>query len=139
MTATTQVVEFSLNQEQFCISLEHVVEIVEADTESLTTLPDSPRHVEGILDLRGETTTIINPKQRLDVGDRTLGNRILVLEADGETDTRGWIVDSVTQVSEVENDIVGDPDDAAALEGIVNRDEEILLWVDPDLGLTTGR
>lgn len=56
----TQVLEFTLGEEQYCVTIEAVNEIVKA--AEVTPMPDTPPAVIGMMDLRGKTTTIVNPK-----------------------------------------------------------------------------
>lgn len=135
MASHTQVVEFTLGEEHYCISIEHVDEIIDMDETELTALPDSSHHVEGLLDLRGNTAKIINPKRRFDVGDTSIGNRVIVFEASEEDDYVGWAVDDVEQVSRIQPETVEESDDSDALRGIVNREDGFLLWAKPNLAL----
>ena len=65
---TGQVLEFALGDETYCVSIDYVTEIV--DVGELTTVPNAPRHVEGVMDLRGRTTSIVDPKTVFDIGGR---------------------------------------------------------------------
>ena len=60
-----QVVEFVLGKEHYAIDLFDVKEVVEYT--SITKLPNVPDYVQGIIDLRGEITTIIDLKHRLNI------------------------------------------------------------------------
>ncbi len=60
-----QVVEFLLEDEHFAIDLFEVREVVEYTR--ITHLPDTPPHIRGIIDLRGEITTIIDPKKLIHI------------------------------------------------------------------------
>jgi purine-binding chemotaxis protein CheW len=129
---TVQVLEFELGGEAYCVDIAHVAEIV--DVGDLTVLPNAPDHVEGVMDLRGKTTTIVDPKTVFGIdadGDR---DRIVVFE-DGPDDGKavGWIVDGVDQVVDVREDQVESApiDDAAGVHGVVKRDDEFVVWVQP--------
>ena len=58
-----QVVEFLLGREYFAIDLFDVREVVEYT--HITHLPSAPEYIRGIIDLRGEITTIIDLKTTL--------------------------------------------------------------------------
>src|SRR5208337_4325884 len=58
-----QVVEFLLGRERYAVDLFDVREVVEYT--SITKLPNTPSYMKGIIDLRGEITTIIDLKERL--------------------------------------------------------------------------
>ncbi|MFB6105666.1 MAG: chemotaxis protein CheW [Halobacteriaceae archaeon] len=128
-----QVLEFQLGSETYCLDIEYVAEIV--DMGDLTTVPNSPPHVEGVMDLRGRTTSIINPKHVLNVGGVGDGRRIVVLDPDrmDEGEAIGWVVDEVYQVVRVDGSDVDDsPVEDEAIRGMLKRDDEFVIWLDPD-------
>ncbi|ERH12767.1 MAG: chemotaxis signal transduction protein [halophilic archaeon J07HB67] len=133
---STQVLEFGLGEETFCLDIGFIDEIVDAG--DLTTIPNSPRHVEGVMDLRGQTTTIIDPKTLLGVEGVTESERIVVFDPDAIDDggTVGWTVDEVYQVRDVAPDQVDDATTAAedAVRGIVKDDDRFVVWVEPVTG-----
>ncbi|MEF8772672.1 chemotaxis protein CheW [Halodesulfurarchaeum sp.] len=55
------VLKFSLGDGRYCIDISHVEEIVDAN-EEITPDPNADDHIVGVVDLRGETTTIVDPK-----------------------------------------------------------------------------
>ncbi len=128
---TDQVLEFQLGEETYCVSIEYVTEIV--DMGELTPIPNSPPHVEGIIDLRGNTTSIIDPKVGLGI-DGELGERIVIFDSSIFDDDRsvGWAVDSVEEVSEVSSENVDDsPIDKDHIRGLIKRESTFVVWVDP--------
>ncbi|QLG60752.1 chemotaxis protein CheW [Halorarum salinum] len=129
----TQVLEFGLGEETYCLDIAYIDEIVDAG--DLTAIPNSPRHVEGVMDLRGKTTTIIDPKTLLGIDGEGPRERIIVFDP-AETDdggTVGWVVDEVFQVRDVAPDEVdegttaGDDD----VRGIVKGEDRFVVWVEP--------
>jgi len=130
---TAQVLEFGLGSETYCVDIAYVDEIVDAG--ELTAIPNSPRHVEGVMDLRGQTTTIVDPKTLFGVDDDGPRDRIVVFDSDavGEQGTVGWVVDDVFQVTHVAVDDVDDSTTSdEAVRGIVKpEDDEFVVWVEP--------
>ena len=57
MSDTTQVLTFTLGEAEYCVPIEYVAEIGGGDT--VRSVPNTDPHVEGVTDLRGETTTIV--------------------------------------------------------------------------------
>jgi len=124
----TDVLEFSLADGRYCIDIAHVDEIVDAN-EDVTPIPNSEAHVVGVVDLRGQTTTVVDPRVRLDEDGETEGSRIVVLS---DHDATGLLVDDVHEVEAVAE---ADLDDSASSEttrGVVRRDDRFVVWVDPD-------
>lgn len=128
---TEQVLEFHLGNEIYCVSIDYVTEIV--DMGELTPIPNSPAHVEGVIDLRGNTTSIVDPKVGLGIEGK-LGERIVIFDSEIFDDERsiGWAVDSVEEVSEIDQGDVDDaPIDGEYIRGLIKRDSEFVVWVDP--------
>lgn len=96
-----QVVEFLLGNEHFAIDLFDVKEVVEYTR--ITKLPNSPSYIKGIIDLRGEITTIIDLKQQLAIissaGTTEEDTRIIVLDDRITHSKIGIMVDDVLTVS----------------------------------------
>jgi len=131
----TQVLEFGLGDETYCLDIDVIDEIVDAG--QLTRIPNSPPQVEGVMDLRGRTTSIINPKTVFDINDEGERNRIIVFDPDsiGDQGTIGWIVDEVYQVTDITPDDVDETTTAndENVHGIVKGDDKFVVWVDPDI------
>ncbi|QZY00716.1 chemotaxis protein CheW [Halobaculum rubrum] len=130
---TTQVLEFGLGDETYCLDIAYIDEIVDAG--DLTAIPNSPRHVEGVMDLRGKTTTIIDPKTLLGVTGTGARERIIVFDPEEVDDggTVGWVVDEVFQVRDVTADQVDEATTAGddSVRGIVKGDDRFVVWVEP--------
>jgi len=96
-----QVVEFLLGDEHFALDLFEVREVVEYTR--ITHLPDTPSHIKGIIDLRGEITTIIDLKQQLHIHTASQveesSSRIIVLDDRITKSKIGIMVDDVLSVS----------------------------------------
>lgn len=135
MSQSTQVLEFGLGDESYCLDIAYIDEIVDAG--ELTTIPNSPPHVEGVMDLRGRTTSIIDPKTVFDIDGDGERNRIIVFdpETTGDQGAIGWVVDEVYQVVAVTDDDVDETTlaDEALIRGIVKRAEGFVVWVEPDV------
>ena len=126
-----QVLEFRLGEETYCVSIDYVTEIV--DMGELTPIPNSPPHVEGVIDLRGNTTSIVDPKVGLGT-DGDIGDRIVIFDSDIFEDERsiGWAVDSVEEVSDVDGESVDDsPIEGDHIKGLIKRESGFVVWIDP--------
>lgn len=143
-TDETQVLTFTLGDEEYCVDIEYVAEIV--DGGEMTPIPNSADHVEGVMDLRDRTTTIVNPCRVLDTegvdaeelmtdGGRTW-NRIIVLDPEtADTDgVTGWLVSDVEEVAEVSEEEIetGTLGDSGLLRGLVKDEDGFTIWLDPE-------
>ena len=140
-----QVVEFVLGKELFAIDLFDVKEVVEYTT--ITKLPNTPPYIKGIIDLRGEITTIVDLKERLNIHEESgvteENKRIIVLDEKITDSKIGIIVDDVSSVSTFEmtqvdsTSTTGNTEDHTIL-GIIKkklriRDKEVnglIIWID---------
>lgn len=129
-----QVLEFKLEDEVYCVDIAYISEIV--DRTDLTTVPGGPPHVEGVIDLRGRTTTITNPKTALGIPATDAGKRIVIFNAERLADGKatGWIVDEVYQVTRISMDDVDESPfaDDETVQGVVKRDGQLLIWINPE-------
>jgi purine-binding chemotaxis protein CheW len=140
-----QIVEFVLGKERFAIDLFDVKEVVEYTT--ITKLPNVPAYIKGIIDLRGEITTIIDLKHRLNITEESPvaaeSSRIIVLDNRITGTKLGILVDDVTSVSTFEANQVDytsasvSKEDTAII-GIIKRKvkvkdkekNELIIWID---------
>ena len=128
-----QVLEFAVGEETYCVSIDYVTEIV--DIGNVTTVPNAPPHIRGVIDLRGRTTSIVDPKVVFGIDDDGDERRIIVFDPAIVDDqgAAGWAVDEVFQVVQVDtNDVDDSPSqDEEAIRGVFKRDGDFVIWVDP--------
>ncbi|PSP41315.1 chemotaxis protein CheW, partial [Halobacteriales archaeon QH_2_66_30] len=132
----TRVLEFTLSDEHYCLDIEYIEEIVKEET--ITRVPNTPAFVEGVVDLRGQITTILNPKVTIGKPDTTPGDLIVVFDSDAFEDEGhvGWVVDDVRQVSLISDAEVNDaPVEDEHINGVVDRADEdsFVVWTTPEL------
>ncbi|MBX0294738.1 chemotaxis protein CheW [Haloarcula nitratireducens] len=130
-----RVLEFALGEEHYCLDIEYVEEIVKRD--AVTRVPNTPDYVEGVVDLRGQITTILDPKRMMDIDADGEKNLIVVFDPGmfEEQGAVGWVVDAVRQVVPVAESEVNDPPvDGEYVNGVVDREDhdQFVIWVEPD-------
>ena len=136
-----RVLEFALGEEYYCLDIEYVEEIVKRD--DVTRVPNTDAYVEGVVDLRGQITTILDPKSMMDIDDEGDQNLVVVFDPEmfEEQGAVGWIVDEVRQVSPVaESEVNSPPVDADYINGVVDREDrdQFVIWVEPDDALAAA-
>lgn len=94
-----QLVVFRLGESDFGLEITRVREI--GRLQPLTPMPRAPRHLEGVMNLRGRIIPVFDLKVRLGLPPtpRTEEARILVTEWGGQT--AGLLVDRVREVVKV--------------------------------------
>jgi purine-binding chemotaxis protein CheW len=133
---TTRVLEFTLHDEHYCLDIEYIEEIVRE--EAITRVPNTAEVVEGVVDLRGQITTILNPKVTIGKPETGAGGLIVVFDSDAFDDQGhvGWVVDDVRQVSLVSHSAVNDaPVEDDHINGVIDREgqDDFLVWTTPGL------
>ena len=129
-----QWVTFKLQEETYGINVMQVQEVLRY-TE-IAPVPGSPDYVLGIINLRGNVVTVIDTRTRfgLEPDEITDNSRIVIIEA--ERQVIGILVDSVAEVvylkqSEVDTaPNVGTEESARFIQGVSNREGELLILVD---------
>jgi purine-binding chemotaxis protein CheW len=131
-----QLVSFKLGKETFAVNVEQVREI--GKVEQITKVPKMPKFIEGVMNLRGQITTIIDLRSRFGIlGDdgRTAQSRVIVAEI-GDVQV-GIIVDSVQDVIRVPEKSLSPPPktfssnvDARFLTGICKLPNNLIMLID---------
>jgi purine-binding chemotaxis protein CheW len=98
-----QYLTFSLNEESFGLNILCVKEIVEY--KQLTSVPQMPRFIEGVINLRGHVVPVINLALRLGKEPTPPQKRTCIVMVEigfeGGTADVGMVVDSVSEVIDV--------------------------------------
>ncbi|WP_170291868.1 chemotaxis protein CheW [Heliobacterium mobile] len=116
-----QIVTFSLGRESYGIPIERVREIIRPTP--ITLIPHTPPYVLGLLNLRGNVIPVIDLRLRLHITPEgeAKNNRIIVVEIEGVV--VGMMVDSVSSVMTVQEDMLTDTPDMLCEtdDGFINR------------------
>jgi len=131
---TISVLEFVLGDERYCLDITFIEQIVERGT--VTRIPNAPAFVEGVIDLRGDITTVIDPMETLATDSDGAGELIVVFDSARMDDewSVGWAVDGVRRVSTVSLSAVKEsPVDEPWINGVVKREDdgEFVIWTEP--------
>ncbi|NLA39336.1 MAG: purine-binding chemotaxis protein CheW [Methanomicrobiales archaeon] len=146
------VVEFELGQELYAMDIQLAREIVEM--MPITHIPRAQDYITGIMNLRGEITTVIDLKRLIQVPGKSGDNQkiiVLVAEATGGSNL-GIIVDDVHSVIQVSEDDIEmmdegiasgihafikgiiklskDGDDRRQADGKARQGTGLILWID---------
>lgn len=135
-----QWVTFQLDDETYGINVMQVQEVLRYS--EIAPVPGAPNYVLGIINLRGNVVTVIDTRLRfgLNPNEVTDNSRIVIIES--EQQVIGILVDSVAEVvylktSEIDSaPNVGTDESARFIQGVSNRDDELLILVDLDKMLT---
>ena len=134
VTGERQVVVFDLNEEAHGVDISQVREIIRM--EEITRVPRAPEFVEGVINLRGKVSPVVDLRARFSMPstERTDEHGIVVVDVDGQD--IGMVVDAVTEVSRTPSDSIEPPssvittDDSEYLTGIVKTDDKLIILLD---------
>ena len=103
-----QLVSFVVGAEEYAIPILAVQEINRM--MAITSVPQSPPFVEGVINLRGKVIPVVDLRKRfgMPINENTGDERIIVVEVQGGTEPRvlGFTVDKVNRVLRIGSDIV---------------------------------
>ncbi|HOO45029.1 MAG TPA: chemotaxis protein CheW [Deltaproteobacteria bacterium] len=101
---SSQFVTFALGEQTYGISILKLNEIIAY--QQLTTIPNLPGFIKGVLNLRGEVIPVIDLRERFNMESRPYDQLtvIIVLEIAGQT--MSVVVDSVSDVITLQSDAI---------------------------------
>ncbi len=103
---------FSMADEEYGIEIEKIKEII--GMMPITTVPQTPEFVKGVVNLRGKVIPVVDLRLRfgMDAIDYTERTCIIVVEIQGQSGTVmvmiGIVVDSVSEVLNIKGDDIED-------------------------------
>ena len=132
---TYKLIGFKLNDEEFVIEIERVKEIVKVPL--VTRVSKAPNFVEGVANLRGDILQIVNFHKIMGLENLPISERSRIIVLDDKNVLAAIIVDSVSEVIEVEKEAVQATPDIVAgerskfLKGIIKpHKHRNILWLD---------
>lgn len=97
-----QFVVFMLGEEKYGVDILKVGTI--SEYLEITRVPDAPKHVEGMINLRGDIIPVINLKKRFNIPETKPNedSRIIIYSINGVD--IGFLVDEASQVLKIEDE-----------------------------------
>ena len=126
---TVQIVVFDLDKEEYGVPINDLREIIKM--ADITSVPDAPEFIRGILNLRGKIVVIVDLEKKFDLKreNKVLSKHIIITEI--EDASYGVIVDEVAEVLRVPvsairstPSLVGSKIHADYLSGVIVLDEK---------------
>ncbi|WP_267195382.1 chemotaxis protein CheW [Filobacillus milosensis] len=124
---------FRMRDEHFGVPIDQVQSIEKVT--SFTKVPQAPDYVKGIVELRGEVTTVVDLRHLLEIGETedSSETRILIVQVEGLK--MGLLVDEAKEVIDVNDDSVEDPPQMVGgvekeyIMGVSKQDDRLLILV----------
>lgn len=100
--SVVQYVVFTLGNEEYGIEISCAQEIIRIP-QQISKVPNMPKYIEGIVNLRDKIVTVIDLKKRFgfDQAERGVDSRLLILKLENEF--LGAIVDDVSEVLQIDD------------------------------------
>ena len=137
-----QIVTFKLGNEEYAVDILKVQEINRV--VEITSIPNAPSYVEGVINLRGKVIPVINLRKKfgLDSKEMDSQSRIMVVDIGS---TVGLIVDSVSEVLRLSSDTIEPPPPMTAgngsseyIKGVGKLADRLLILLDIEKLLKNG-
>lgn len=131
-----QWVTFRLDNEKYGINVMQVQEVLRYS--EIAPVPGAPTYVLGIINLRGNVVTVIDTRSRFGLNSSEISDSTRVVIIELEQQIVGILVDSAAEVVYLrasEIDVapnVGNDESAKFIQGVCNREGELLILVDLD-------
>lgn len=131
-----QLVTFRLGREMYGINIFEIQEVIHY--REITSIPNTPEFVEGIIQLRNQVIPVVDLKKRLGIeGEEQEKRRIVILELDERL--LGIIVDDISTVFQLESSnyedlpeaVVGDRS-KTCLNQLAKIDDMLIIIISPD-------
>jgi purine-binding chemotaxis protein CheW len=129
-----QLVSFIIGEAEFGIDILRIQEINKM--MDLTPVPNTPKFVEGVVNLRGRIIPVLNLRSRLglEIKEYDSNTRIIVVELNDKT--IGFIVDEVKEVLRIPKSITEQPPDIVSginssyITAIGKLEDRLLIMLD---------
>lgn len=90
---------FVLNREEFGIEIRYVMEII--GMQNITEVPDVPRYIKGVINLRGKVIPVMDVRLRFEMEERAYDDRTCIVVICIDEQSVGLIVDRVSEVLDI--------------------------------------
>jgi|LSQX01.2.fsa_nt_gb purine-binding chemotaxis protein CheW len=100
-----QYVIFQLDNEFFGVEISLVLEII--NPQEIFKVPNTPKYIEGLINLRGKVFTLFNLKEKLNLYSKNTGiEEIKILLISLDSMNFGFIVDTVNQIALISDESI---------------------------------
>lgn len=145
--ALDQYLTFMLAGEEYGVDILSVREI--RGWDAATPVPNAPKHVKGVINLRGTIVPLIDLRERFSLEPLDYGPMTVVIVLNVNTDkgskTMGIVVDAVSDVYSISPEDMRDPPDLGDsvdtqyIKGLVSVNERMVILLEIDRFLNAER
>lgn len=95
----TMFLTFILGDESYGLPIQSVTEII--GLQEITTIPDVPNHIRGIINLRGKVIPVMDVRLRFGMQERAYDARTCIIVVQVDETSVGLVVDTVSEVTTI--------------------------------------
>ena len=134
--ANAQYLTFTLGREEYGIEILRVQEI--KGFSAVTPIPNSPDYVKGVMNLRGTVVPVFDLRLKFGMERKDYDRFTVIVVVNVGARVVGLIVDSVSDVLDVDHDAIEtSPDlgasvDTSILQGIARNNDRLITLLDID-------
>jgi len=122
---------FVLSREEFGIEIRYVMEII--GMQNITEVPDVPRYIKGVINLRGKIIPVMDVRLRFEMEERAYDERTCIIVICIDEQSVGLIVDRVSEVLDIpKSDIEPPPkgkrgENSRFIQGVGKAGEHVII------------
>jgi len=106
---------FHLNEEEYGIEIRQVTEII--GIQGITSVPDMPYYVKGVINLRGKVIPVMDVRMRFNINEIEYNDRTCIIVINVSGYPVGLIVDYVSEVLDIPKSNIEPPPRLHKAEG----------------------
>ena len=135
MAEMNQYLTFKLGNENYGLILEKAKEIIKPP--KITNVPNTEKHVMGVINIRGKVTPVIDLKEKLGLPKKYIdedSNKIIIINIEGIM--VGLFIDNVREVVSIKNKNIEKTDEgdrsieAEYIKGVFTNENNIIVIID---------
>ncbi|MCP4753432.1 MAG: purine-binding chemotaxis protein CheW [Proteobacteria bacterium] len=133
---------FAIGPEEFGIEIKYVTEIIVM--QRITEVPDTPDHIEGVINLRGKVIPVMDVRLRFGMENREYDERTCIIVVDFKEISVGLIVDTVSEVVDIPEGQIDPPPKSYAgiksgyIQGMGKIDKQVKILLNVEKVLYVG-
>ncbi len=135
-----QIVVFGLNDETCGVDTSQVREIIKF--EKLTKMPQMPKFIDGVINIRGSVVPVVNLNKRFELGEMEITKKAKIIITEIDTKQVGFLVNDVFEIYKLESESIETTPkliqkvDNAYLKSVGKKDEKLISILDLEAILT---
>lgn len=125
-----QIIVFTLGEKYYAVNSDQVEEISKLIPSTL--VPNAPKHIEGLINLRGNVISLVNLAKLLHLNEDECYNNIVIL--DRQDEKIGILVTEVKEVLKIEEKDIEkvSAETRNGVVGILQLENELVNYIDLD-------